>query len=167
MKKMFLSVTVVMAMAILPGCNTPVDNTNNAPVGEVKTEEVAEVAVDVQTSVPFADIGDDIMDAKKNYSLFKFTEPEGTCMEMGFPENLVYKSTNMIMSEDEKYFDQGTSVDFTGMIRFRDVPLTDGNAKCSIKTTKGINTANLSCKITEGDKETEVCTGSFKVIAEK
>ncbi len=128
---------------------------------------MTEPVVEEVSSVPFADLQDDIMDAKENYKLFRFTEPEGTCMEMGFPENLVYKSTNMIMTEDEKYFDQGTSVDFTGMIRFRDVPLTEGKANCSIKTTTGINTANLSCKMAEGDTETEICTGSFKVIAEK
>lgn len=130
---------------------TEVNDTNNGP-----------------SSVAFAELEQDILSAAKEFKLFRFTEPEGTCMEMGFPENLVYMSTNRIQTEDESYFDQSTIIDFTGLIRFKGVPLNDDvNASCKIKTTRGINTANLTCSTLEGEEETEVCTGSFKIVAEK
>lgn len=168
MRKMILTVFAVMAMMVFAGCDTPADG-EKAPVNDSgKQTEVTEPVVEEALSIPFAEVENDIMSAKKDYKLFRFTEPEGTCMEMDFPENLIYKSTNRIMTEDESYFDQMTSVDFTGLIRFKQVPLADDVvAHCTIKTTRGINTANLVCKTGEGEEETEVCTGTFKVVAEK
>lgn len=169
MRKYFFALFAIFAVMLMAGCGSSGETDNIGEVAETKTEEVAEPKEEEKTLVAFADLNDDIMDAKENYSLFRFTEPEGTCMEMGFPENLVYKSTNMIMTEDEKYFDEWTAVDFTGMIRFKNVPMAEGvTANCSIKTTTGINTANLVCtSAVEGEEEKELCTGTFKVMAEK
>ncbi len=168
MKKMILTVFVVMAMMVFAGCDTPAEVGKETATDNTPKVEVSEPVVEEVSSLPFADVEKDIMSAAKEYKLFRFTEPEGTCMEMDFPENLIYKSTNRIMTEDESYFDQMTMVDFTGLIRFKEVPLTnDVVAHCTIKTTSGINMANLVCKTGEGEAETEVCTGTFKVVAEK
>ena len=157
-----------MGMMVFAGCDTPAEGEKETAADNTPKAEVTEPVVEEVLSVPFADVEKDIMSAKKEYKLFRFMEPEGTCMEMDFPENLIYKSTNRIMTEDESYFDQMTSVDFTGLIRFKAVPLAnDVVANCTIKTTSGINTANLVCKTGEGEEETEVCTGTYKVVAEK
>jgi hypothetical protein len=103
----------------------------------------------------------------KEYKLIRFSELEGTCADAGFPTNLVYKTTNMIMTEDEKFVDQWTSVDFTGRISFNNLPLNTGNASCSIKTVKSVNTAQISCSMKEGEESKEVCTGSVKLSVEK
>lgn len=158
---------IILSMFIFLGlfataCGTVTSN----PSDESAEIEGSVDSVSVET--PFADIQKNIMTARKEYSVFKFVDMEGSCLEMGLPTNLVYKGSNMVMTEDEKYFDQGTAVDVSGTIRFRNFPLNTGNANCSIKTTKGINTATLSCKNAEGeDMETEVCNATFKVMAVK
>jgi len=158
---------MLLATAIFASACT----TTEAPSNDLNNETDTPV-VEESASVPFAELGMDITDARKEYSLFRFVEMEGTCLDMGFPTNLVYKGTNMIMTEDEKFFDRMTMSDFTGTIRFKNLPLDGGNAKCTIKTAKGINTATFSCTLPEVDEEgaeadVEVCTGSFKIMAEK
>lgn len=164
MKKIFIAISMVLSVLLLAACAS-----GETPSGTTgATQEPAAKAPEVKAGpVAFADVGKDIMDAMDEYKLFRFTEGEGTCMEQGFPTNLVYAAPNMIKTEDEKYFENMTSVDFTGRISFNELPLTTGSAACEVKTATGITTAQVTCFNGEGDAKKEVCKASFKLYGEK
>lgn len=148
---------IVINLMTVSGCGAS-DNTAK----ETETP-VANTVEESKGPVPFADIDMDVMDAYSTYKI-SFTQGEGTCMEQGFPVNLVYgPKNNIIKTEDEKYVEDMTAVDFTGTIRFDQVPLSTGGAACVMKTVQGINTANMTCSV----EEKEVCTATFKLTAEK
>lgn len=164
MKKNGLLAMMFLSALILTACAGTEGEVNKpATAGG---EKVAEVKEEIKP-IPFAEVGNDIMDATKDYKLFRFLEGEGTCMEQGFPTNLVYASPNMIKTEDEKYVEDMTAVDFTGRISFNELPLGDTKVACDIKTIKGITTAQMTCYTGTGDEKKEQCTASFKVYAEK
>jgi hypothetical protein len=168
MKKLHLVTVTVLALFLLTACGNapetaPADN-GTPPAAESTDTPVVE---ETTGPVPFAEVGDDIMDAKANYKLFRFLEGEGTCMEMGFPTNLVYAAPNMIKTEDESYVEDMTMVDFTGRISFNELPLSTGNVACEAKTNTGVTTVKVTCSSGEGDEKKEVCTASFKLYAEK
>ncbi len=170
MKKILASSLLVLTILIASGCEVVVE-TNGSEENE-NTETNTEETNTEETegaSVPFADLNMDLMSINdtKEYKLVRFSDLEGTCLDAGFPTNLVYKTTNMIMTEDEKYVDQWTSVDFTGRLSFSNVPLTAAPASCKILTVKGVNTAQVSCSVKEADADKEVCTGSVKLSVEK
>lgn len=148
-----------MSIIMLSGCGASDDSTKkNEDLSVKKVEEKVEAP---KRSVPFADINTNIMDAYKTYKI-SFTQGEGTCMDQGFPTNLVYgPKNNIIKTEDEKYVEDMTAVDFTGKIRFDRLTLSTGSAACVMKTVKGINTAVVTCSVAKK----EVCTASFKLTA--
>ena len=161
MKKPLMIGLVVVNLMIFSGCG---EAENVANESENKAEEIA---AEKTGPVPFADINMDVMDAYAEYKI-SFTKGEGNCMDQGFPTNLVYgPKINVIKTEDEKYVEDMTAVDFTGTIRFDQVPLSTGSAACVVKTTVGISTANLTCSVKEGEVSNEVCTATFKLTAEK
>lgn len=169
MKKLQLAAVLVLSLGLLAACGnapetaTPADNTTTPAAESTDTPVVEEPA----GPVAFADVGKNIMDAKKDYKLFRFLEGEGTCMEMGFPTDLVYAAPNMIKTEDESYVEDMTMVDFTGRISFNELPLSTGNVACEAKTTTGVTTVKVTCTSGEGEEKQEVCTASFKLYAEK
>jgi len=167
MKKTLVLGLVAVSLFIASGCGaTDEKSTTNSTT---PSENTTTPTVTSPVSVPFADLNMDLMSANdtKTYKLYRFKEMEGSCVDQGFPTNMIYKSTNMVMTEDEKYADDWTSLDFAGNLRFKNVPLTGGPASCHLKTTKGLTTANLSCSVKEGETDKEICTGSVKLYAEK
>lgn len=170
MKKIFFAVLAAVSVLLLAACAggvAPADTTK-APGTTVSTQEAVAPAPEVSTGpIAFADVGMDIMDAMDTYKIFRFTQGEGTCMEQGFPTNLVYAAPNMIKTEDEKYFENMTAVDFTGRISFNELPLSSGSAACEVKTATGVTTAQVTCYVGEGDAKKEVCKASFKLYGEK
>jgi len=162
MKKMLMIGFVIINILMISGCGSQDEQKNAEGNNTVTTKTVEKTG-----PVPFADINTDVMDAYESYKI-SFTQGEGTCMDQGFPTNLVYgPKNNIIKTEDEKYVEDMTAVDFTGTIRFNQLPLSTGSASCVMKTVKGINTANLTCSVTEAEVEKEVCTSTFKLTAEK
>ncbi len=163
MKKIVFAGVMILPVLFLGACaggesKTSETEANKAPVAEEKVEN---------KPIAFADVGMDIMDAMNTYKLFRFTEGEGSCMEKGFPTNLVYAAPNMIKTEDEKYFENMTAVDFTGRISFNELPLGDKKVACEVKTAIGVTTAQVTCYTGEGDAKVEECTASFKLYGEK
>jgi hypothetical protein len=161
MKRTILTGLTIMSIIMLSGCGA---SDNAIKETENKTATKVEEKVEAPKGpVPFADINTDVMDAYSTYKI-SFTQGEGTCMDQGFPTNLVYgPKNNIIKTEDEKYVEDMTAVDFTGTIRFDQLTLSTGSASCVMKTVKGINTANVTCSVAEK----EVCIASFKLTAEK
>jgi hypothetical protein len=167
MKKYLKIVSLIVPVGILMTACGPVDAPSNEEV-DPNVENNNEVVMEEASRIAFADLDKGIMDVRKEFSVFRFEGMEGSCLDMGFPTNLVYKGSNMIMTEDEEYFDKGTMVDFSGKIRFKNLPLDSGNVNCVIDTTKGMNKAKFSCVLAEGeDLETEVCSLSANIWAEK
>jgi hypothetical protein len=164
MKKLFIVAIMVFSIAALSACSSGETAKNITSENKNSTTEVVPATTG---PVAFADVKMGIMDATKDYKLFRFLKGEGTCLEQGFPTNLVYAAPNMIKTEDEKYVEDMTMVDFTGRISFNKLPLKSGKVACSIKTVQGVTTAQLVCTTGEGDAKKEVCTGSFKVYGEK
>ena len=169
MKRLFFAALAAVSLMLLAACAggaTP-SGTTTAPGTPAVTQEAAPAPEVKAGPIAFADVGTDIMDAMDTYKIFRFTLGEGTCMEQGFPTNLVYAAPNMIKTEDEKYFENMTSVDFTGRISFNELPLSTGSAACEVKTAIGVTTAQVTCFVGEGDAKKEVCTASFKLYGEK
>ena len=167
MKNIPMLATLLCSLIVLAACADGVPSTTVTTDNANGTGNTVVVAENNNELIPFADVNIGIMDATDHYKLFKFMEGEGTCMEMGFPTNLVYAAPNMIKTEDEKYFEDMTSVDFSGRIRFNELPLSVGNVACEVKTTRGITTAQVTCSTGEGEEQVEVCTASFKLYAVK
>ena len=163
MRKTIFVGAMLMSALLLSACAGGETTTKPAETGTTKTPVVEEKA----GPIAFADVGTDIMDAMDTYKLFRFTQGEGTCMEKGFPTNLVYAAPNMIKTEDEKYFENMTAVDFTGRISFNELPLGDKLVACEVKTAIGVTTAQVTCYTGEGDAKVEECTASFKLYGEK
>ncbi|MDX9971076.1 MAG: hypothetical protein RBS56_04200 [Candidatus Gracilibacteria bacterium] len=167
MKKIIAGSVLVLTLIVASGCGAIVVTTGTDE--NTNTETNNEETNTEPSSVAYADLNMDLMSINdtKEYKLVRFSDLDGTCLEAGFPTNLVYKTTNMIMTEDEKYVDQWTSLDFTGKLSFSNVPLTAGPASCKIATVKGVNTAQISCSVKEGEENKEICTGSVKLTVEK
>jgi hypothetical protein len=150
----------LVGVSLLAGCSSGEQTENTA--GDSTGNQTATENADT-TAIPFSEVGVGIMTAKDDYKKFTFEEGTGTCLEMGYPKDMFYDSANVMMTEDGKYIENMTSVDFAGLIRFDDVPLNDGLAACKIQTTSKIDFANMTCSI----DEVEVCTTTFKVFAHK
>lgn len=141
--------------------------TGQQPTSQQAKEQPSSVsattAVENKGPVPFSEVKKDIMTAKDTWDFFSFKDGKGTCLDQGFPINMIYTSANVMKTGDDAYIEDLTMVDFTGRIRFDGVKLTTGNAACEMKTITGEDAANLSCKV--NDKE--VCAATFKVFANK
>jgi len=162
MKKITALLALMLLVFTLGACTGGTTDDAADTTGETTTEEVAEEVVEETGPIVFADVGKGIMDAKEDFDHFTFEEWEGTCVDQEFPTNIIYTSANMIKTVDEEYVEDLTSVDFTGRIRFDEVPLTSGAAECTIKTTSGVTKAELTCSV----EEEEVCTATMKVYAQ-
>jgi hypothetical protein len=141
------------------------DNTTDETTEQ--TEESTEDSVtDTEENtgpIPFSEVGINIMDAKEEYSKFTFVNGEGTCLDQGFPLDLIYTSENVIKTEDGSYAEDMTMVDFMGYIRFDELPLSTGSASCTIETSSSSDTADVTCEV----DEEEVCTAVFDLFAYK
>ncbi len=146
----------------LMGCSAPATPTP-APVENANVNSSSETAEVPKGPVPFSDVKNDIMDAKESWDFFTFETAKGTCMEQGFPTNMRYTSGNVMRTEDGTYLEDWTSVDFTGTIRFDDLPLSTGKAACVMKTISGEDFAKVTCSV----DEKEVCTATFTVMAHR
>ncbi|MFC1810717.1 hypothetical protein ACFLZH_04410 [Patescibacteria group bacterium] len=164
MKKAFITIFAICGLIVFAGCadsEVPAagDDTDTTPV-------VEEEPTYPEGPVAFAEVGLGLMDAADVYDLFTFEEGEGTCLDQGFPTNLTYTSDNVVKTADEEYVEDMTMIDFMGNLRFDEVPLEDGPAACKITATRGVTKVQLSCTRGEDDAEEEVCTGTFKMIAQ-
>lgn len=126
---------------------------------ENKPEEVEELVVE-EGPISFSKIGIGIMDAKEKYSYFSFENGSGTCMEQGFPTNMIYTSENIVKTADNTYIEDYTSVDFMGYISFDSVPLSTGSASCLFETSLDSDIAKVDCRV----DEVSVCTATFDLF---
>ncbi len=129
---------------------------------KVQSEETNQ-SEDDNGPIPFSKVGKNIMDAKDDYDHFTFENGEGTCLDQGFPTDLIYTSKNVIKTKDDSYIENWTMVDFMGVIRFDELPLLTGSASCKIETHTNQDRADLTCTV----DNVEVCTASFDVFAYK
>lgn len=156
-------------LVFLSACSAP-ETPISSTTPQNSTEETT-TPVEETTSGPvaFADVDMGLMDAGDEYSLFTFEEGAGTCLDMGFPTDLVWDSkNNVVKTKDESYVEDWTSIDFAGNLRFDEVSLGDKSVACVIKATSGVTTANLTCSEESEDEDVEdieVCTGTLKVYA--
>lgn len=130
---------------------------NNDSTQEESTMDEQEETVD-NSPVAFSKIGKGILDATEDFSYFTFENGTGSCMDQGFPTDLVYDSENIVKAMNGAYMDDATtSVDFLGNIGFRGLPLTSGSAYCIASTSTTSDKAEVRCLV----NEVEVCTASF------
>lgn len=141
---------------------TEQSNTDTSQQDDTDTEDSSDEELVVATGpVAFSAIGKGILDAKDSYSYFSFENGQGTCMEQGFPTNMIYDSENIVKTEDDTYMEDYTSVDFLGNIRFDTLPLSTGSADCLFETSLDSDVANLNCSV----NEVSVCTATFDLFA--
>jgi hypothetical protein len=164
-KNVVIAVVVILLLALIGGAGYYLLTKEESEETEEQTEESTEdsdASEEEDTGpIPFSEVGEDIMDAKENYSKFTFENGEGTCLEQDFPLDLIYTSDNVIETEDGSYMEDWTSVDFMGNIRFDELPLSTGSASCRIETSTTSDTASVTCEV----DEVEVCTAVFDLFA--
>lgn len=135
------------------------DTQKETPEAVVEEKEVGEE----KSPIAFSKIGKGIMDAKEIYSYFSFENGAGTCMDQGFPTNMIYTSENIAKTSDDKYIEDYTAVDFLGNVRFDNLPLTTGAAACVFETSLDSDVAKLDCTV----NEVSVCTATFDLFGHK
>jgi len=173
MKKLsllFLSLLTVSVFAFSAcGTQTPATDEGTEATKAELTEPAEEPVIEEVTGpVPFSEIDMDIMDASDVYSI-TFAEGEGDCIDKGFPAEFMY-TDSIVKTEDESLLDDWVSVDFTGRLSLIEFDIDEVEANCSVKTTTGANKAVLTCSVDaeeEGADDKELCTGTFKMTAEK
>jgi hypothetical protein len=133
-------------------------NTDDTEETNSKSSNEDEVA---EGPVPFSEVNKGIMDAADDYEYFSFVNMQGTCLDQGFPANLIYDSANVVKTEDGSYVENLTAVDFLGQISFDELPLSTGSASCIIGTSAGVDNANVKCSVNGA----EVCAATFEVLA--
>ncbi len=162
-----LVLLIVLVLFFTSRNNAPVENNQEATSNtdtdsqDQVIEETATIEVNEDGSIPFSRIGKGILDAKEDFPTFKFENGTGTCMDQGFPNDMIYSSENIVMTEDGSYSEDYTAVDFLGNIRFDGLTLSSGSAACMFETSADSDNATVSCSV----DEVEVCTASFQFNA--
>jgi len=168
----FIALTL-SSLFVLVSCGGQDAPTGDDGEGDVVVEEAVS-----KGEVPFAEVGQSVMSSKfdqrtneEGYTSYDFRDGEGTCFDdEGFMDEFAYyldEDLGYFVSGGGDYTEKFTSLDFIGHIRFSDVPLTSGPAKCNITATSGENTAELECTRSEGEEVVDVCTGTFQVFASR
>lgn len=178
MKKSILSLLVLtlFASVALTACGSEKEemeenqNTNEESADSENMEDEEEMEEEEDSEpVPFSDVDRGIWssmyDEDSNpdgFQTVELLEGTGSCIDdEGLFTEIVYTDTNLITTPDESFVDRMVRASASS-IKFKPT-LTSGEATCSIVSSGGVTTVDVSCEI----EEEEVCTAQFKAYGNK